>query len=472
LLAPVFRLPAYRKEKWVTPKPADIAPSPVKRTVLHRTEPAKPRQPRPQAPVLTDDPEQWGQYYFRDAILDQLDVFWVYLKRMKIGDRDSYDLLHQIGIQMVPWSATHNFDKWLGGSESVELSPWWRQHRPGFGAIAYGFDDIAASEDRWTVQDSAEPGPAYEYNDVEKRLKAEGAMGHRPVYFGDASRKFDKRTEDKPHVIWTPRFLYFRKMSKPHPAFERVSGGDTYYMTVYWDRNDKKIHKQAQKRRGGVPQEYGVFVEHNTGRVRILKTKLHEKITIKWSKGPYGGKCLEPAEFINTHWEVPDRYLSWSHRDLSGIEPEDYLRRLFINAANLYESASLGSIVRVAVHKGLLTATFGVEARRMAHFFRDRDVAVTTKGRRRPVLRMVRAHVRKNGTPVKTYFSGMKKFTWAGYNVEITVPGKDHFHMVDMTIGAEHALGRQRADDRSMDNEKFGKFLINKMNQGFGGQKR
>jgi hypothetical protein len=419
--------------------------------------------------VLTDDPEQWGQYYFRDAILDQLDIFWVYLKRMKAGDRDSYDLLHQVGIQMVPFSATHNFDKWLGGSENVELSPWWRQHRPSFGAIAYGFDDITTTDEHILVVERADDPPEYELSEVEKRLQAEGVTGKRPIYFGAADYKYDKRVEMRPMRIWTPRFLYFRKLSKPPPEIERVSGGDTYTMTVYWDRADKGIAKRHRKRRGGVPQEYGVFVEHGTGRVRVLKMKLFDRVVIKWSKGPYGGKCTEPTEFVNTHWEVPDRYLSWAHRDLSNIEPEDYLRRLFVQAANMYESATLGSVVRVAVHKKDLTATFGVEVRRMAHFFKDRDVAVTMKGRRRPVLRMVRAHVRKNGTAVKTYFSGMKRFTWAGYNVEITVPGKDHFFLPEVDIGAEQRSGKRRADERKMvDNKEFGKILVEQMKRGAG----
>jgi hypothetical protein len=52
------------------------------------------------------------------------------------------------------------------------------------------------------------------------------------------------------------------------------------------------------------------------------------------------------------------------------------------------------------------------------------------------------------------------------------VPGKDHFHMVDMTIGAEHQFGKQRADDRQMDNKKFGKFLVDKMHQGLGSARR
>src|SRR6516165_2772224 len=36
--------------------------------------------PRPAPHPAAENPEQWGQYFFRDAILDQLDDYFVYLK--------------------------------------------------------------------------------------------------------------------------------------------------------------------------------------------------------------------------------------------------------------------------------------------------------------------------------------------------------------------------------------------------------
>jgi hypothetical protein len=88
-----------------------------------------------------------------------------------------------------------------------------------------------------------------------------------------------------------------------------------------------------------------------------------------------------------------------------------------------------------------LTATFGVEVKRMAYFFKDRDVTVgtlTVGGRRRPVFHIVKPHMRrtkKGETAVGMHFSGLKDFEWAGYGIHITVPGRDHLHLAEIDIG-------------------------------------
>ena len=473
LLPPIFVLPPHRREKWVTPKPSAGPPSPS-RTVLHKPEPKpwEPPKPKRERIQLTEDPEQWGQYYFRDTILDQLDRYWIYLRRMKHGDADNYALLRQIGIQLVPWSATRGFDKWAHDSTETELSPWWREHRPAFGAIAYGFDEITEIAEHTYIADSAEPLDDEELSRKWRQKygdRLDDAFKSRPNYFGiPTSMKYDKRKMDKPTAVWTPRFLYFTKWSKPPPNLEHLPGGDTYTMTVYWDRCDKNVPKRWRaKNRGGAPQDYGVFVEHKTGRVRVLKMKIHERVEIKWAKGPYGGKCSEPTVFTNTHWDVPDRYLSWSHRDLSHIEPEDYLRRLFVEAASMYELAVLGSMVRIAVSKGDLTATFGVEIKRMAHFFKDRDVKLTVKGARRPVFHIVRPHVRKDGAEVPMHFRGLREFEWAGYHVSVTVPGRDHYTLLDFDVGVVDQSHIRRGQ-RTLNTEQIGKRLTDDIKKGLG----
>lgn len=471
-LLPIFVLPRHRKEKWVTPKPDKAAPSPSReRTVLHHKpepkpwEPPKPKRERVQ---LTEDPEQWGQYYFRDAILDQLDRYWIYLKRMKYGDQDAYALLRQVGIQMVPWSATRGFDNWAFNSAETELSPWWRANRPAFGAIAYGFDEITQEAERLFMSDAADPNDK-EHTHCKFDDELKGDIRWRPFYITDAKNvEYDKHTRTKPSAIWVPRFLYFTKWEKTPPKLEHLTGGDTYSLTVYWDRCDKKVPKRWRaKHHGGVPQEYGVLVERDTGRVRVLRMKIHERIEIKWAKGPYGGKCTEPTVFTNTHWDVPDRYLSWAHRDLSRIEPEDYLRRLFIEAASMYESAVLGSMVRIAVTKSDLTATFGVEIKRMAHFFKDRDVKLTVKGRPRPVFHVVRPHVRKDGAEVPMHFRGLREFEWADYRVSVSVPGRDHFLLPEYDVGviSDKYVDRGR---RVLTMEQSGKGLTDAIKKGLG----
>src|ERR1035437_9639340 len=68
--------PLRRRAKWARPmsrpKKTDQETAPAPRPDRVR----KPKIARP-APRPDDDPEQWGQYYFRDAILDQLGNYFV-----------------------------------------------------------------------------------------------------------------------------------------------------------------------------------------------------------------------------------------------------------------------------------------------------------------------------------------------------------------------------------------------------------
>jgi hypothetical protein len=159
-----------------------------------------------------------------------------------------------------------------------------------------------------------------------------------------------------------------------------------------------------------------------------LRTLISEPVKIASKKEP-GGSFRIPFK----HWGYATEYVSGAcgRTDMS---PEDYLRRVFLEAALMYESASLGSMVRITATKGKLTATFGVDVKRMSYFFRDRDVVLNAKGSTARIFHIVRAHVRKNGTAVPMHFRGLKAFEWAGQKINITVPGRDHFHLSEFDV--------------------------------------
>ena len=52
------------------------------------------------APAIEHD--EYGEFYFRHTILDQLDRYFVILKRMKSGDKEAYDLYSQLGAYILP----------------------------------------------------------------------------------------------------------------------------------------------------------------------------------------------------------------------------------------------------------------------------------------------------------------------------------------------------------------------------------
>ena len=135
-------------------------------------------------------------------------------------------------------------------------------------------------------------------------------------------------------------------------------------------------------------------------------------------------------------WRIPGYYTRWAKK--LGTTPNLLLSNIFVDAAKAVEQAAY-SMVRVTVHNhtagGDLTAVFGVDVKRLPYFFQDRDITLTESGARKRAFHIVRAHERKSGSAVKFHFRGEKNFTWAEYQVEITIPGRDHFNLVDMDTG-------------------------------------
>jgi hypothetical protein len=455
--------PQYRlgrpSDKWVKPKGEE--------TVLKRQPPAEPRPPsKPRAPrpqVRPDsDEDQWGQYYFRDAILDQLDRYFFYLKRMRRGDVDSYALLRKIGIQVMPPNAIRAFDKWRGEGEEEMLSAWFRDNLPSFGAISYGIDPISEATDQVRYVDAPPelmpdetelpPLPGYRH-----QIGTMSGGGPR-VTLRDGSVEIAG-------MLWSPKFLYFRKYKKNRqpPTIQRVKDGVIYTMTIYWDRLEHHTRK-FKKMKGGIPQEYAIHVRED-GSVGVLRMQIAKMIR------PYGkrGGVSIPQKI----WGWPTEYLNWAH-DRDGLSPESYLCRCFIEAALMYETAALGSLIRVEVRKDNLTAAFGVEIKRTSYFFKDRDVVLNASGGRAPIFHVVRPHARttKSGTTdVKMHFRGLREFEWAGYRIGITVPGLDHLPLPEFNVGSMDESFFKHGDRRVLNSGQIGDRLRDVIKDGVGAWK-
>jgi hypothetical protein len=138
-----------------------------------------------------------GEFHFREAILDQLENYFLYLRRMKHGDREAYNLYQKLGAHVIPY----RYPK----PGSGKLPRWWAERQPTFGAVAFAVGE--------------------EWADEERKQKS-----------------------------ISPRFLYFSKYkaSKRPGTIEQYSKGSVYVLTVYWDDGKKK---------GGYPAEYAVGVD-------------------------------------------------------------------------------------------------------------------------------------------------------------------------------------------------------------------
>jgi hypothetical protein len=200
--------------------------------------------------------EIFGQYYFREMLLDQLERYFVYIRRMRFRDPEAFKLYSRVGALLLPWRGHCGKDELLRQTdnryawgaplepeplrEKRKLSPWWKKNRPSFGYIGWGTDSN--------------------------------------------TEKLERSGDEGKALCYHPKFLYFQKLEKPHPHVERRSGGVTYGVTVYWDRPDSK-----QMRKGGVPQEYHVFI-HDDGNVSVLRQQELSRQTVRAKRGRERGK--------------------------------------------------------------------------------------------------------------------------------------------------------------------------------------
>jgi hypothetical protein len=378
--------------------------------------------------VLYHNSEQYGQFSFRDTILDQMERYFMYLRRMQKHDPDSYSLYRQIGAYIVPYMTSH-VGRWDDEKKDQRMTDReievmraqcvlpssFLKNRPGFGCFAYGTDFLTEKR-----ENMKSPDP------------------------------------DRPH-IWIPKFMYFTKYERPSPVIQPVHGGDTYKMTIWWDHIDDKKDKK-DKKRGGVPTDYAVFISRDGTDIRILRILETQTAWAEPKRRRNGHKEHTKTPIRVRSWHYPEFYKDWASQ--YGVTAQLHLKWLFCNSIEIMESAWAGSMIRVGVSKDDMAGCFGVDVRRMSYFFKDRDITLTENGARRRVFHVVRAHMREDGSVVKMHFRGEKEFTWAGYDVRITLPGKDHHLLSEFKGGLtaeERALPNVEYDDMNT----LGKLMAN-----------
>lgn len=352
----------------------------VNSTVLEL--PPKPKEKKGRA--IPDD--ESGEFYFRETILDQLGYYMKCLERVRKVDPEAFALYSQVGGNVITEGALSWFAK-VGAFKgktpelpmSAELSPWFRRTLPSFGA----------------------------------------------VFIGKIARDVETKEDS-----WVPRFFYFRKYEPraAPPEIQRVGIGAVYIATVYWD--DPEQRSWGKGRKSGVPQDFPIVINPD-GSVRLLRSLLHDSREIRHTTGKSRGK-----KFVipRRQWVAADPWMvQWAHE--YGAQVGDYLVALFVQVANMYETAN-SSVIRVTATNGELAASFGVDLKRTPYFFKDRETTLTESGKKKRIFHIVRAHVRKDGAAVKFHFRGEKSFSWNGYAIGITVPGRDHYNLAEFSVGA------------------------------------
>ena len=355
-------------------------------------------EPEPQSPPPPPKPkaERYRATYLRRDILNQLDKYQVYVKRLKKYDRETYETYRRLGAYVVdrdglydcPWEPHQEGIEGMRRRPEVGVNGSFLKTLPGFGAIAMavGVEEHHASDDHGG--------------------------------------------------FLAARFVFFQKLDRVAYDVQSLNSGTTYRVRFYWD--DKLAMPEIINGRDrGWSHDMLVNLAPD-GTVRPLRVLQKRPQQIRHKRGRYKNTT---TTIQHRRWTLPD----FGH-DRWKQTPDERLADLFVFVANFWIAGSQSSMIRVTATKDRVVMPFVVDVLRTPQFFADREKVLTESGRTAPIFHLVRTHERK-GRPVKLHFSGLRQFEWNGYQIRITVPGKDHFAHDEMPLGAEEAASDEEMRD-------------------------
>jgi len=370
-------------------------------------EPSPESVPPPQKAALTSNRRSAKQVMrFKRTILDQLDDNTKIMGRMKACFPMEYGLYSQIGAVVLP----HD-EAFLEESALIRepLSSWFNQVRPSFGAVVTG--------------------------DPHSETKGRG----HPIH---------------------PRLMHFLKMKSPRDIkkrlFERgrdaiqpiAPTSDLYIFTSYFDERDwarlfpKKTRDDWNLCRffeKAFALELPLEITQD-GRARPLKI--------------FRERYLARIGVHTRYWDYP--YTRDAMRIInSKLSPVEYILREIGFTLRCYEEATY-SIIQVRATKNGVCTLVNVNVEETPDFFDDRE-DVIIDGIKKRIFHIVRAHERIGSRGVRLHFRGLRQFNWNGYQIEISVPGREHFDIKEVNIATdETALPR----DKSLEMPELGAWLV------------
>jgi hypothetical protein len=172
-------------------------------------------------------------------------------------------------------------------------------------------------------------------------------------------------------------------------------------------------------------------------------------------------KHFERKDIPVSRWVVPGVLKSFAKE--KGIPARQIAQRIFTQTINLSEKTDYGLLVRA--RKGGVCAAFAIDMLRTPYFFKDRQKTVNVRGRTKRIFHIVRTHQRKSGSIVKTHFRGLRRFTWAGHDVTVSMPGLHHASALDFTVAGYDSQDERVNDEDFLTMDDVGRVMDRHMNQ-------
>ena len=283
------------------------------------------------------------------------------------------------------------------------LEPWFLEKKPSFGCVSWGVGQ--------------------EYEDAEE--------GSDKIY---------------------PKFIYFQKFERFIPGVQMSNRGVTYKVTAYFD--------SLSGSKEGLPVSWFIVLDEEGGITPLLV--LHEdQQTIQHRQGPWRGHS---SHVSHQRWGLPSLLRAWSAEN--DRTPQDFARRVFCAAANAWQFSAM-EMIRIGATKNRVTASFSIDVTTTPGMFDDRSITVGKTGKKARIFHIVRAHTRTlaNGRvlKIKAHFSGLPDFTWNGYQIKITVPGRDHASIAEFAAAAFDESAQLPTEDDCISIDQAAEFMADRM---------
>lgn len=375
LLAIVFY---WRRRPEPAPAPIIAEPAPAIEP------PPAPKVARPRRPKV--------DMGLKRSILDHLDDNTKIVGRMKAFFPSEYGLYSQLGAVIIP----HD-EAFLpcGRAElaAEPVSPWFLKARPGFGAVVTG-----------TPNDETRPV---------------GNMFPRLMHFLKVTHPRERR-----------KYMFRDGHVTVQPI---ATTSDFYVFTLYFDERDwarlfprksREDWKMCKFYERALAIELPLEITKDND-VRPLKIKRDRYVKPDKYSG-YGD-----VRRTVSLWEYPFSKEFVSIGCKSSLPPELYILSEVALTLLTYEEAN-ASMIQVRASKNDVCSLVNVNVEQTPEFFNDRE-DVIVDGIKKRIFHIVRPHERQlvdKTTLVHLHFRGLRKFVWNGYEIEISVPGRDHLDVV------------------------------------------
>lgn len=345
----------------------------------------------------------------KQSILDHLDDNTKIFGRMKAFFPSEYGLYSQVGASIIPGDVDFVDFKDMDRLEAQPISPWFNEARPGFGALVTGNPHDCIPEKG------------------------------RPLH---------------------PRLTHFLKV-KPKDRLKTMFGrgrahdtiqpirptSDLYIFTLYYDERDWALLFPAKTREDRDMARFYRKAFAIELPVEITEEGTMRPLKIMWDRHVKIGqkpRSRQPMHYSDVRrslrtWDYP--YPKGFTRGLNmktAITSEQLILYEAGLALRSYEEAS-SSMIQVRAMKGDICTLINVDVEETPDFFLDRE-HVIIDGIKKRIFHIVRPHERLLGdnrsTHVHLHFRGLRQFVWNGYEVEISVPGRDHVAIDDFDCAA------------------------------------